>query len=224
MVSMNPAQIPDGVPSWRLVIPVKAAPDAKSRLRVGPGIARVELARAMALDTLAAAAASPAVGTMLVVTSDPVVTGAALALGARVEPDPGGGLNAAVARGRDVLAAEGPGPVAALLADLAAVRPEDVTAALAASLAHPAAYVPDAEGDGTVLLTAVEPADLRPAFGPGSAARHDAVATRLDLDRPRLRRDVDLDTSLAEAVALGVGPRTRTVLAGALPVGSAGSR
>src|SRR6185437_7696085 len=102
--------------------------------------------------------------------------------GAEVEPDPGSGLGAAIARGVAVLAERGDGPLAVLLADLPALRPEDLTVALTACAAYPSAYVPDAEGSGTVLLTAVRPDQLRPAFGAGSAARHDLVAHRLDLD------------------------------------------
>jgi 2-phospho-L-lactate/phosphoenolpyruvate guanylyltransferase len=223
MEAMNRDDKPMTARAWRLVVPVKGAPDAKSRLQVGAGIARTDLARAMALDTIEAALTTSAVDTVLVVTSDPVVSGAALAMGARVEPDPGGGLNAAVGCGRDVIAAESTGPLAVLLADLPAVRPEDLTAALAECTAHPAAFVPDAEGSGTVLLAVADAADLRPAFGAGSAARHDLVATRLDLDLLRLRRDVDVEMSLTAAVALGVGPRTRAVLSGTRSVGSAGS-
>ena len=43
-----------------------------------------------------------------------------------------------------------------------------------------------------MLLAAAGAGLLRPAFGAGSAARHDLVARRLDLDLPRLRRDVDV--------------------------------
>jgi hypothetical protein len=41
------------------------------------------------------------------------------------------------------------------------------------------------------------------------------VATWLDLDLSRLRRDVDVQSALREAVALGVGPRTTAALADA---------
>jgi 2-phospho-L-lactate guanylyltransferase len=132
-----------------------------------------------------------------------------------VEPDPGTGLNDAVRRGRDLLAAEGDGRVAVLLADLPALRTEDLSAALAACGRHPSAYVPDAEGTGTVLLTAARPALLEPAFGAGSAQRHDLVAQREELDLPRLRRDVDLAIGLEQARVLGLGPRTAAMLAGA---------
>jgi len=114
-----------------------------------------------------------------------------------------------------VLADDGPGPVAVLLADLPALRPGDLSAALTACARHASAYVPDAEGSGTVLLAALDAARLSPAFGAGSAARHDLVATRLELDLPRLRRDVDLQSGLRAAVSLGVGRRTAAVLAAA---------
>ena len=80
---------------------------------------------------------------------------------------------------------------------------------------HAAAFVPDAEGTGTVLLAANVPARLFPAFGPGSAARHEAGgAVRLDLDLPSLRRDVDTWEALQQALTLGVGPATAAVTAG----------
>jgi 2-phospho-L-lactate/phosphoenolpyruvate guanylyltransferase len=194
---------------WHLVLPVKGTDHAKTRLSVAPGVSRGDLARAMALDTLAATLASAAVGAVVVVTSDELVAREARAAGADVEPDPGLGLNPAVRRGISLAPA---GPVAVLLADLPAVTGPDLTDALAACGRYDAAFVPDAEGTGTVLLTAADPALLDPAFGSGSAGRHGAQAKRLDLDLPRLRRDVDLAESLAAAVAMGVGPRTALAL------------
>ena len=75
-------------------------------------------------------------------------------------------------------------------------------------------FVPDAEGTGTVLLTALTPTAMQPSFGSGSAAAHQAAgAFRLDLDLPRLRRDVDTAADLRTAIDLGVGTRTQLVLA-----------
>jgi 2-phospho-L-lactate guanylyltransferase len=147
------------------------------------------------------------------VSSDPQVAASATRAGAQVEPDPGTGLNDAVRRGRDRLAVEGDTRVAVLLADLPALRARDLTTALDACGRHDAAYVPDAEGTGTVLLTAARPDLLKPAFGADSAQRHHEVAYREALDLPGLRRDVDLAASLSSAQALGLGPRTEAVLA-----------
>ena len=112
-------------------------------------------------------------------------------------------------------------PAAVLLADVPALRPDDLSRSLAAAeraLAAGArqAFVPDAEGTGTVLLAAARADRLVPRFGPASASAHAAAgAVRLDLDLPRLRRDVDSWPALQLAAALGLGPRTAAVLSGA---------
>lgn len=204
---MTPARRP-----WTLVLPLKGGTAAKSRLGGPPG-----LATALALDTVEAALGCRPVRRVLVVTADDATALDAAALGADVvtERTPGSGLPAAI---RDGLAAADPaGRTAVLLGDLPALRPADLAAGLAACaealLRAPSALVPDADGTGSVLLAARRPGDLSPAFGPGSAARHEAGgAVRLDLDLPRLRRDVDTADDLRAARALGVGHRTAAVL------------
>lgn len=204
-------------PTWRVVAPVKGGEDAKSRL-APPGPGRAALASALALDSVAAVlAAAPRVVEVLVVSADPGVRHDAAALGARPvrQTHPGAGLPGAVADGLAVVT----GSVAVLLADVPCLLPGDLVAALdragdALDAGAVSVFVPDSEGTGTVLLAARERAGLRPAFGPASAAAHErAGALRLDLDLPRLRRDVDTPAALAEAVSLGVGPRTAAVLA-----------
>jgi 2-phospho-L-lactate guanylyltransferase len=192
---------------WTVVLPLKGGARAKSRLQAGPA-----LASAIALDCLDAVLDAWAPARVLVVTSDPRTGGLARLAGAAVVPEsrPGAGLGPAIADG---LAAAGDGPVAVLLGDLPALRPDDLDEALAragTALGEvDSVFVPDADGTGTVLLAARHAAALRPAFGPASAAAHQALgASRLDLDLPRLRRDVDTAADLAEALALGCGPRT----------------
>ncbi|GAB2695580.1 2-phospho-L-lactate guanylyltransferase [Thalassiella azotivora] len=110
------------------------------------------------------------------------------------------------------------GPTAVLLADLPCLRPQDLGAALHAvdvAFAGGAAsvVVPDADGVGTVLLAGRSPADVVPRFGGASAAAHRADgAVVLAPDLPGLRRDVDTLAALAQAVALGLGPRTAATL------------
>lgn len=195
---------------WHLVVPVKDADAAKSRLQAPAPLRRPDLARAVAHDTVVAACEAVGAAQLTVVTSD-VSTGAvAESLGARVVPDPGQGLDGAVSAGwLDVPGTPG-GRVgwAALLGDLPALRPEDLLQALAACARHRCAVVPDAEGTGTVLLTSTV-APPRPRFGAGSAARHQADgAVRLELDLPRLRRDVDTADDLRQALSVGVGRHT----------------
>lgn len=212
---------------WRLVVPVKQADQAKTRLHAPAPLARPDLARAIALDTLEAVCRALPPADVLAVTSDEVVAPGAAALGARVVPDPGAGLNAAVRAGiraalcPAVTAGTPPPGVAVLLGDLPALRPDDLLAALRDCAAHDRAIVPDHDGTGTVLLTAAPGILLEPGFGPGSATRHAASATLLTPDLPRLRRDVDDLADLQAATTLGVGPRTAQLLHGTVPAATA---
>jgi 2-phospho-L-lactate/phosphoenolpyruvate guanylyltransferase len=201
------------ISSWRIVVPVKDSASAKSRLHPPPGIRRADLAHAFALDTVTAVARTVTGPNVHVVTSDRGTATFAAGLGACVVEDPGDGLNSAIRAGLEhVSARAGDGPVGVLLGDLPTVTPAALSRALQACGRHRSAFVPDAEGTGTVLLTARALADLVPAFGAGSALAHAQHSTRLDLDLPLLRSDVDDDVALGRAVALGVGPRTAAVL------------
>jgi 2-phospho-L-lactate/phosphoenolpyruvate guanylyltransferase len=239
--------------SWSVVIPVKVLAVAKSRLAGLTSAARSELALAMAADTIAAAVAAAAVGAVIVVTDDPAVTDIAAGLGARVLPDrPAAGLNEALEYG--ATHAETTWPKrgrAGLAGDLPAARPQELTAALAAAARLGAAFVPDADGTGTVLYAAAPGVEFRPQFGPGSRNRHRATGAveigpgeigRLEISTAQiapgaadngaretgpadsgtttgsallagLRRDVDTVEDLRRAADLGVGERTRALLA-----------
>ena len=195
---------------WSVVVPVKGGPLAKSRLRPPAGVDRLMLARALALDTVAAAASAVGLDGVVVVTSDAEVDASMRALSVATTPDPGSGLNDAALEG---LRRAQP-PYAVLLGDVPALRSRELTTALAAAAKYDSAFVPDAEGTGSVLLTATRQGRLEPRFGGPSASRHtDAGHTRLDLDLPGLRRDVDDEASLREALCLGVGSHTAALLA-----------
>jgi 2-phospho-L-lactate guanylyltransferase len=195
-----------------VVVPVKGGPDAKSRLRPPDGVDRLVLARALALDTVSAAVEAVGARHVVVVTSDAEVSAAVARLGARTEPDPAAGLNAAIRAGLEAGPSEA--PAAVLLGDLPALRASDLHAALLAAEGADCWFVPDAEGTGTVLLGARQAAAVTPQFGSESAARHEAAGyLRLDIDLDRLRRDVDDEASLGDALRLGVGPNTAALLA-----------
>ncbi|WP_405112806.1 2-phospho-L-lactate guanylyltransferase [Micromonospora sp. NBC_01405] len=206
--------------TWTVVVPVKRLGAAKSRLRGAlPGVPHEGLALALAADTVAAVRACPAVAAVLVVTDDPLVAAMAGAAGGRAVPDaPDAGLNAAFRHGAEVATAGGGVWVAGLTADLPALRPAELAAALDAVTAGPAGvrrFVTDAPGSGTVLLAAPPGVPLDPRFGVGSAAAHLASgAVPLTGEWPTLRRDVDTAADLAAAARLGLGPRT-AALAGA---------
>ena len=109
--------------------------------------------------------------------------------------------------------------MALLSADLPALRPAELTAALAAAAAHARSFVPDAAGGGTTLLAAAPGVPADPRYGAGSAAAHRASgAVPLTGDWPSLRRDVDTAADLLAAAALGLGPATRAWTAEHAPV------
>ncbi|MDN3496980.1 2-phospho-L-lactate guanylyltransferase [Planococcus sp. APC 4015] len=200
---------------WTIVVPVKDPARGKSRLTV-TGVERTALARAIALDTIAAAAACEVVERVVVVGDDGgLVLGALDLPGLRFVPEGDArGLDEAIARG---FAGFDGMPRAALLGDLPALRPGDLATALEAAASVDRAVVADAEGTGSTLVTAGPDAEWTSAFGDGSFARHVALGcVPLDVpDASTVRRDVDTAQQLDEARALGLGPRTTALLAAA---------
>ena len=207
---------------WTLVVPVKPLARAKSRLsdtaddRVRPG-----LALAFAQDTVAAALAAAAVRGVVVVTDDPLAARELAALGARTVPEnphegSRDGLNAALRHAAGVVRDIRPqSPVAALNADLPALRPGELTRVLDAAAEFPRSFLADAAGTGTTLLAATGGHDLAPVFGPDSRRLHRrSGAAELALaDVASVRQDVDTGDDLRAALGLGVGPRTAAAAA-----------
>lgn len=195
--------------AWRVVIPLRLS-DAKSRLSTHTAPQRRALVIAMARDVVAAARECPSVAEVRLVTDDDGRV--AIGEGVNVVADPGAGLNDAV-----LAAAVGaPGPVAALLADVPCATPGTLAIALADCLKQPG-FLPDAEGVGTTLVAAPTVAELTPRFGPRSRAAHAAAGMR-EIPDPSgsalagLRRDVDSEVDLWDAMRIGVGPFTRAAL------------
>jgi len=200
---------------WTVVIPVKRLDAAKTRL-ARPD--RGDVALAMALDTVRAARGAEPAG-VIVVTDDERL-GALVGAWARIVPDQArGGLNAALLHGARIARQAAPScGVAALAGDLPALRPAELRAALDAARAHERAVVGDAAGTGTVLLTALPPSELAPAWGEHSRAAHirsgaTDLTTGLGDAVPGLRRDVDTLADLDDASRLGLGPATELLLA-----------
>jgi 2-phospho-L-lactate guanylyltransferase len=213
----TPGAGPAPGPAWTVVLPVKRLDRAKTRLSTRPAGQREDLALAFARDVVAAATACPAVARVVVVTDDARARSTLIADGTDaapvVVPDvPDAGLNPALRHGA-AQAAAGTG-VAALSADLPALRPDELGRALAAAAGHSRAFVADLTGTGTTLLTAAPGVALDPRFGARSRAEH-AASGAVELavgDVPGLRRDVDTEVDLWDAVRLGVGPHTRRAL------------
>lgn len=219
----HPSSAP--VRAWTIVVPFKGGTTAKSRLGYATaGVAgfRPDVRRALALaflcDTVAAARAVPAVGSIVIVSSDPALVTAVpdIALVA----DPGQGLNAAVTAGISWAGRQDPGnAVAALAGDLPCLRPRDLAAALAAARRHPLSLVPDRHGTGTTLITALPGVPVTPFFGPGSCDAHlRAGHTILPIPADStLRQDVDTPGDLDQALRRGAGSHTRSTVLRPLP-------
>jgi 2-phospho-L-lactate guanylyltransferase len=196
--------------SWGLVVPVKRLALAKTRLSSYGDTARQELALAFALDVVAAGLAASSVTDVVVVSDDERARAVLADAGARVVADaPDAGLNPALEHGAAQLA---PGlGVATVSADLPALRPEDLDAALAAVPAGGRGFVSDVGGTGTTLLAAAPGVRLSPAYGAGSRDVHVRSGAVELPAAPGLRLDVDTPEDLAAALRLGVGPATAAV-------------
>jgi 2-phospho-L-lactate guanylyltransferase len=181
-----------------IVIPLKPARAGKTRLGTTE-----KTVRQLGIATVRAAAATPGVREVVVVTAD-AHTAEILAGMPRVrvvrELAPRG-LRLAIA---SALATVPAGvPRAVLLGDLPGLVPADLSRALAEAARHPRTFVADAAGTGTTLVTAAAGLSWRSAFGRASASRHRALGLlRLPVPlRSSLRHDVDTPRQLAKAIA-----------------------
>lgn len=203
---------------WVVLAPVKRLDRAKTRLSTRPAGERRDLARAFAIDTVRAALGCEAVARVVVVSDDDELREAVAALGAEWLPDREGadlnGLLAAVAA--DLRADDHDVALAALVADLPALRSDELRRALQAADDAPRSFVADAAGTGTTMLAARGGTELDPRFGVRSRAAH-AASGAVALEPgpvPGLRRDVDTEVDLWDAGRLGLGPTTAALVLG----------
>lgn len=198
---------------WWVIVPVKDPRTGKTRLRAPHGVDRERLTRAIALDTLEAVGAAVGADHLVVVTDAPDLCPS----GSVLVPDPGWGLNAAVRAGvaavrNQAHPGDGAAAVAVLLGDHPALRPQDLQIALGLCSAHRDAIVPDADGTGTALLTALDPSTLVPRFGRGSAAAHARSASLVTGAPDGVTIDVDDAAALERARSIGLGRHTVAAL------------
>ena len=194
-----------------LIIAVKRLRDAKTRLaRMFDAPQRERVVLAMLVDTIDAARGVESIGSITVVTPDPVAIAAARNLGAEAiedptppgHPDP---LNNALRSAAELL--DGPN-LAVLHSDLPSLRTAELRDALHSARAHRRSFVADRDGTGTSALFAFG-APLNPLFGAGSAGRHrHDGAVELAGDWPGLRCDIDTPADLEAARRLGLGRAT----------------
>lgn len=199
--------------AWSVVVPVKSAMHAKSRLAPAYGRWRPLLARAFALDTIGAVSAATSVRELVVVTDDHELRELLEPMPhvAVVTEDGHGDLNGSIGAG--LRAVDSGRAIAVVTSDLPAVTSADIDQVLGIATDQTVAVVADRERRGTTVLTIRTPAGFHPRFGPDSLRLHRASgAVELDVDAPGVRRDVDLPEHLSEAARIGVGSATARVL------------
>lgn len=202
--------------SFVVLLPVKPPARGKSRLDVDP-VRRRALAAAFALDTARACLDAERVVAVLAVTDDATFADDLRSAGCETIPD---GVADDLNESLRVASAEArrrwpeARPVA-VCADLPALRPHDLDAALLIVSDEPTpAFVADGDGVGTTLYAAPYDA-FSPRFGTRSRQAHrDAGARDIDGDLSSLRRDVDDAEGLAAAAELGLGAHTRLAMLG----------
>jgi len=203
---------------WRIVVPVKEPPHAKSRLQdaTGSADAHGRLVRAIQLDTIEAVAQARTMDNRIASVH---VVGSLRGLPRGVDSidDPGGGLNAVLTHAANHLAAQfGPSGIIALVADLPALRAIDLLEMFDRAAEVPRGFVPDWAGTGTTTLTARPDVALQPMFGARSAQRHVASGAVVLQVPDSCRMDVDTRADLARCLCLGVGQYTAAALAESL--------
>lgn len=187
------------------IIPCKPASESKRRLAgaLDPQ-ARSGLVEAMLAHVADAAARAEGIDRVCLVGPTRGGLPETLAL----LPDPGRGLNAAVASALAEAGRAGVSRVVIVHGDLPNVTPQEI-ARLAAAPPDAIAIAPDRHGTGTNALSLPLPAarDFSFAFGPGSFARHRAEVERLGLElhvlrSPGLEQDIDEPADLRDIPAL----------------------
>jgi 2-phospho-L-lactate guanylyltransferase len=206
------------------VLPVKSFGLAKQRLGAAVGAeARRTLARAMAGDVLEALGRVEALEAVILVSAERFAAGAAGIEVEVVHDADEAGQSAAARLGIRAAVARGAQRVLLVPGDCPALDPEEAGALLAGA-APGVVIVPDRHGSGTNALLIAPPTAVEPAFGPGSFARHAALAraagARVRVGRlPSLELDVDTPGDLAAlraalAARSGGARRTRALLDG----------
>jgi 2-phospho-L-lactate guanylyltransferase len=197
------------------VLPVKRFRAAKERLgeKLTPG-ARRTLAEAMLADVLIALRRAKRVDDTVVVTGEFAAEALAHGHGAQVlrDPDDAGHSEAAL-RGIGWAMERGAARVLLVPSDCPALSPAELDSLLEEPVAErEVVVVPDRHGTGTNALVLTPPDAIRPSFGPGSRARHEALAHAAGADcrvaEPfSLALDVDTPEDL-DALAQALGERT----------------
>ena len=202
------------------VVPVKGGADAKQRLgdAVAPGLRR-SLALAMAEDVLAALAAAPGLGGIIVVTADAAASALAARYGARVLTDGAdAGQTGAVAAAARTLARDGRGAMLTIPGDVPLITADEIGRIIAAHDRTPdfvIAPAHDERGSNAILCAPPDAVPLK--FGDDSFLPHLGAARRAGLEAKILRLpgvglDIDHPRDLAAFLRIPSHTRARVML------------
>jgi 2-phospho-L-lactate guanylyltransferase len=197
------------------VLPVKRFGGAKQRLGDGmPPGSRRALAEAMVTDVLIALRRARRIDAVVTVTGESAAEALAYGYGSDAVRDPDdAGHDAAAVRGVGWAVARGADRALLVPGDCPALDPGQLDALLTREARGPeVVVVPDRHGTGTNALLLTPPRVIEPSFGPGSRARHEALAARAGAacrveEVPTLMLDVDTADDL-DALQSALAART----------------
>lgn len=215
MASMTDDRATADLSRLTAVVPLGTLEGAKSRL--GDRLdaeERQQLVLELLDRTVRAAGGASSVGSVVVVSPDPLALRVASAAGASPIRQVDDGLNEGLRAASRWAVADGATALLIIAGDLPAISSEAIEAVIAgaADALEPdrplVALVADRHGRGTNVLLVSPPDTIRFAFGSGSRAAHLAAAeaagaTSVELDGP-LSLDLDLPDDLILAEALGL--------------------
>jgi len=203
------------------LVPVKALPRSKSRLR--PALSddqRQALVMAMLEDVVGLLSDVPAITTTAVVSPDADVLAFARRLGAQAirEPPRPRGLNAALTFASRTLSDQGASGLLVLPVDVPLATTADIEATLNRMDANPSIILCPSRSGGTNALALCPPGIIPFRFGHRSSAAHqrEARARGLPLEvlpLPSLALDIDRPHDLAAVLAHPNGTRSQQLLA-----------
>jgi 2-phospho-L-lactate guanylyltransferase len=186
-----------------VIIPVRALEGAKSRLgAVLDPEERRDLVLGLLVRAVRAAVEAPSITEVVVVSPDPAVLEAAVAVGARPLAQRGSGLNSALDEARRSAIEIGARQVLVLPADLPAIDAAAIESIVRVAEALPpgrrVVLVPDRHRRGTNALLLEPPTVIPFAFGGDSRSAHAALAAAGDAAFAEIDGPLSLDLDTAE--------------------------
>lgn len=201
--------------SWTAIVPIRSFSEGKTRLHI-PSVDIPTVIEVFADDVISACTNCPQIARTVVVSPDSAVLTHATERGCEVVAEKSAsGINEAV----DHVRKDVPGPVIAILGDTPCLTASDLTTVLEEATKHDVSFVSDASGVGSTMWCAQAGSTATPRFGHHSRAEHrshGAVELGAGNAAPqwaRARRDVDTDIDLWDAIRLGLGPASTSLLA-----------